>query len=137
MGLFDFIADIFGQGKTRKPEIITYAPLPTQRRYQQSAIPRGRMRVAYEIEDLPSEPGIYRHIDKETKKVIYIGQTNNLRRRNQEHIRDGNLDLNNYKIGYNICKPNVTRDDWCDTEKKHIKKHRPSRNKYRGGNGRR
>jgi excinuclease UvrABC nuclease subunit len=87
------------------------------------------------VEDLPSEPGLYRHINKKTKKVDYIGQTNNIRRRNQEHRNQGLL--NDVIIAWAAAKDDSSRDDLCNTEKKHIKKHRPTRNKYKGGNGRR
>lgn len=39
----------------------------------------------------PAKPGVYRHIDKESGNVEYVGQTNNLRKRQQEHVRTGTL----------------------------------------------
>lgn len=36
---------------------------------------------------IPSQPGVYRHKDKETGETQYVGQTDNLRKRNQEHSR--------------------------------------------------
>ena len=139
MGIFNFIADIFGRGQTEAykdySQPVTYEPPPVRK--PKSAISKGRMRVGYCIGDLPSEPGLYRHINKETGKVDYVGQTNNIRRRNQQHRYDGRLDLSKHKIAYSTSRLDASRDDLCDTEKKHIKKHSPTGNKYKGGNGRR
>jgi predicted GIY-YIG superfamily endonuclease len=101
------------------------------------AIPRGRMRTTDRIEDLPEKPGLYRHINKESGCVEYIGQTNNIKRRNQEHKAREKLDLSTQKIAYAVAHPDADRQKLCDAEKRHIKKHNPSGNKYKGGNGRR
>lgn len=106
-----------------------------------SAIPPGRMKETSKIKgkncNIPSEPGIYRHVNKETGKIDYVGQTNNLRKRQQEQFRSGKLNLETHKVAYSVSKPNTTKDDLCKTEKAHIKRHNPSGNIYSGGNGRR
>ncbi|MDY0017636.1 MAG: GIY-YIG nuclease family protein [Candidatus Delongbacteria bacterium] len=38
----------------------------------------------------PNEPGLYR-IRDESGKIVYVGETNNLRRRMREHIRTGKI----------------------------------------------
>lgn len=58
-----------------------------------SAIPPGRMKVTDVIKGqkcpMPHKPGVYRHIDKNTETVLYAGQTNDLHRRQLEHLRNG------------------------------------------------
>jgi excinuclease UvrABC nuclease subunit len=41
---------------------------------------------------IPNAPGVYRHIDKRTGEIKYIGQTEDLRVRQQQHVRSGRLD---------------------------------------------
>lgn len=101
------------------------------------AIPRGRMRVAYQVEDLPEKPGLYRHINKDNDRVEYIGQTNNIKRRNREHELKGKLNLSTQKVAYAVAHSDADRQKWCDAEKQHIEKHNPPGNQYKGGNGRR
>lgn len=80
---------------------------------------------------------MYRHVNKSTGKVEYVGQTDNLRVRQQQHARDGKLDTSKQDVHYAVAKKGSTKDDLCDTEKAHIKKKKPSGNKTRGGNGKR
>ncbi|WP_410513468.1 hypothetical protein PaeBR_03140 [Paenibacillus sp. BR2-3] len=106
-----------------------------------SAINSGRMRETDIIKGkdspLPKEPGMYRHINKETGNVEYAGQTDNLRKRQQEHARDGKLNTQTQRVQYATAKTDATKDDLCQTEKVHIARHKPSGNTYKGGNGRR
>lgn len=106
-----------------------------------SAIPPGRMRETDVVKGkgspLPSQPGIYRHVDKQTGSVDYAGQTDNLRKRQQEHAREGKLNTDTHKVQYSAAKRDATKDDLCRTEKEHISRHKPSGNTYKGGNGRR
>ena len=108
-----------------------------QQQTSRFALNKGRMRTAKEISNLPSQPGIYRFVNKVTGTVDYVGQTNNIKRRIGEHKRSGNLDSAIHNIIYGIAKADATRDALCFTEKHHIKKHRPVKNKTQGGNGRR
>ncbi|MGR5450981.1 GIY-YIG nuclease family protein [Vibrio sp. PNB22_3_1] len=41
----------------------------------------------------PKEPGEYRIVDTDTGEIKYIGETNNLQRRFDEHKRSGRFDL--------------------------------------------
>ena len=41
----------------------------------------------------PAKPGVYRIKDKKTKKVKYVGETDNLRRRMGQHIASGKLKM--------------------------------------------
>lgn len=109
----------------------------TRKRRSSSALKPGRMRIARTINDSPEQPGVYRMVNKVTGIVDYVGQTNNIKRRIGEHKRSGNLDLVIHNIVYGIAKADATRDALCFTEKQHIKKHRPKKNKTQGGNGRR
>ena len=87
--------------------------------------------------NIPAEAGMYRHVDRSTGEVVYVGQTNNLRVRQQQHMRDGKLDLAIHDVHYSVAREGATKDDLCDTEKAHIKRKKPSGNKTIGGNGRR
>ena len=113
---------------------------PSQEK-KQSAINSGRMRKTNKIKgsdaNIPAEAGMYRHVDRSTGEVVYVGQTNNLRVRQQQHMRDGKLDLAIHDVHYSVAREGATKDDLCDTEKAHIKRKKPSGNKTIGGNGRR
>jgi len=106
-----------------------------------SAIPPGRMKESDEIKgkncSIPEKPGEYRHINRNTGEIEYVGQTDNLRKRQQEHARNGKLNTENQYVAYKEAKANATKDDLLNTEKDHIKRHNPSGNKTEGGNGRR
>ncbi len=108
-----------------------------QQQSSKFALNKSRMRIAKEINNLPDRPGIYRFVNKVTGAVDYVGQTNNVKRRIREHKRSGNLDVAIHNVVYGIAKANATRDALCFTERQHIKKHSPRKNKTQGGNGRR
>ncbi|HOE91388.1 MAG TPA: GIY-YIG nuclease family protein [Candidatus Cloacimonadota bacterium] len=106
-----------------------------------SALPPGRMKETDTIKgkdcEIPNTPGAYRHINKETGEVDYVGQTDNLRKRQQEHERNGKLDTKSQTVACKEAKADASKDDLCNTERDHIKRHNPSGNKTKGGNGRR
>lgn len=106
-----------------------------------SAIKSGRMHKTNNIKGceskIPQKPGMYRHVNKETGEVEYVGQTDNLRRRQQQHARDGKLDTAKQDVMYSVARNEATKDDLCDTEKAHIKRKKPSGNTTIGGNGKR
>ncbi|MEH6454297.1 MAG: GIY-YIG nuclease family protein [Psychromonas sp.] len=106
-----------------------------------SAITSGRMRITNKIKGsqskIPQKAGMYRHVDRITGEIEYVGQTNNLRVRQQQHAREGKLDISKHDVHYSVAKNEATKDDLCDTEKAHIKKNKPSGNKTKGGNGKR
>lgn len=135
MGFFDLIGDLACVVAKSAFEEFSDNFYDEKPRLSQSAISRGRMRKAKSIDDLPETPAIYRHVDNTTGEIVYTGVTNNLRRRQKEHRRSGNI--NNMDIYYSKAKPNSTLEDLYITEKAHIKRHKPSKNKHKGGNGRR
>jgi predicted GIY-YIG superfamily endonuclease len=106
-----------------------------------SALSQGRMRRAAGLTlrklALPPLPGLYRILGRASKAKKYIGQTDNLQRRIRQHKASGLLNLKKDIVEFRVARAGATRDDLCHTEVKHIKKHRPRRNRYRGGNGRR
>lgn len=135
MGLFDvlsgianFVSDAAEQERSKQAQ-------------KGSAIPSGRMKSTDKIKGsnspIPDKPGVYRHKNKETGEVDYVGQTNNLRKRQQEHAREGKLDTNTQYVQYSEAKPDANKDDLCNTEVRHITRHKPTGNTTKGGNGRR
>ena len=130
MGLLNFVGKTLGFVKGTKTK-----------GNKRSAINRGRMHKTDQIKGskskIPPEPGVYRHVDKATGKNIYTGQTNNLRKRQQEHARKGKLNTSKHDVHWSSAKKLATKDDLCATEKAHIKRNKPINNKTRGGNGRR
>lgn len=135
MGMFDFLSDL-AKGMVKKAE-----QEADRRSSSESALPSGRMRETDKIKGgdspLPHSPGIYRHINKETGDVDYVGQTDDLRRRQQEHARSGKLETDKQYVQYGVAKSSASKDDLCKTEVDHIARHKPSGNTTKGGNGRR
>lgn len=81
---------------------------------------------------LPNAAGVYRHICKQTGKFDYIGQTNNLRTRQQQHAHTGKYDPDSQFIRFSVTKGGVTKSDLCNVEIRHIVKHNQPGNKTRG-----
>jgi hypothetical protein len=135
MGLFDFLSD------AAKSVLEKVEQEANRHSARGSALPSGRMRETDQVKGndspLPSSPGMYRHINKETGSVDYVGQTDNLRKRQQEHARTGKLDTDKQLVQYGVAKPDASKGDLCQTEVDHIARHKPSGNKTKGGNGRR
>lgn len=108
---------------------------------RQSATAPGRMKETDKIKGsdakIPTKPGIYRHKNKDDGKTTYIGQTDNLRKRQQEHERNGKLDTSKQIVAYKEAKPTANKDLLLKKEKEHIKRHKPDGNSTEGGNGRR
>lgn len=144
MGIFDLFRNI-GQGIMEEVERANTHVEQTRSTSEEtktgSAIPSGRMKHSSTVKGkdciIPNTPGVYRHVDKETGEIGYVGQTNNLKKRQQQHALSGKLNLDTHNIHFSAARANADRDDLCETEKKHIKKHKPSENKTAGGNGRR
>lgn len=103
------------------------------------SLPPGRMKKTDKIvgpdSTIPGEPGIYRHIDKITKTIIYIGQSLNVRTRQQQHARNGKLDPEKHWVVYTTLKE-LSKTALRYIEKAHIKRHNPPGNLCKGGNGR-
>jgi hypothetical protein len=133
MGLFDFLSDV------AKRVVDSAEQQP--RNSGGSAIPSGRMRETDKIKgagsSIPHDPGEYRHRSKATGEVQYVGQTNDLRTRQQQHARDGKLDTDKQYVQYSAAKSGASKADLCKTEVNHIARHKPSGNTTKGGNGRR
>jgi|GEM_PF-2245955 len=111
-----------------------------QKRSNLSTNAPGRMHktdiVKGDKSSIPQEPGTYRHRNKETGEIEYVGDTSNLRKRQQEHVRSGKLDTSKQDVEYSVAKSGATREERRQTEKDHISRHNPIGNKTKGGNGR-
>ncbi len=136
MGIFGALMSIVKE-VAKEPESSKHS----SKSYRGSAISSGRMNQTDTIKGknckVPKAAGEYRHINKVTGIIEYIGQTDNLRKRQQEHARNGKLNLETQKVAYKVAKPTATKEDLLSTEKNHIAKYKPSGNKTVGGNGRR
>lgn len=84
----------------------------------------------------PSRPGEYRIRDN-SNRITYVGETNNLNRRLNEHIRKGKLSEG---TGVSFEWKAADRRSTSRTRRLHeqakIKQHRPEWNRSRGGEGR-
>lgn len=102
-------------------------------------LPRGRMKRTDKVKGvdcpIPDEPGIYRHINKTTKSIDYVGQSSQVRTRQQQHQRNGKLNTKTHWIDFTTFI-DLGKDALRRIEKAHIKRHKPSKNICRGGNGR-
>lgn len=86
----------------------------------------------------PARPGEYR-IRNGSGKIVYIGETNNLRRRMNEHVRFGKLSKVNGTYGtfeYKIADGRSTSRTRRLHERMKIAQHHPVLNKSIGGEGR-
>jgi hypothetical protein len=150
MGILDFLEDKFNdlmdQAQASSDRTRNYSSGSSSKSSSgstsgRSALPPGRMPRTDVIKGsnspIPAAPGAYRHINKETGAIEYVGQSDNLRVRQQQHARDGKLDTEKQFVQYGKARPDATKDDLCNTERKHIATHSPSGNKTKGGNGRR
>lgn len=135
MGFFDILSNA-AKGVVEKAE-----QQASRQSSGGSSLPSGRMKKTDKIKGsdspLPNAPGVYRHMNKSTGAVEYVGQTDNLRKRQQEHARDGKLDTNKQFVQYGVAKSTASKADLCKTEVNHIARHEPSGNTTKGGNGRR
>ena len=87
----------------------------------------------------PEKPGEYRIVKKGGGKsgneVLYIGETNNLKRRMNEHQRSGKLGEGG-TIAYQPADGRSTSNTRRTHEASKIKQHNPPLNKSKGGEGR-
>lgn len=87
----------------------------------------------------PHKAGEYRVRDSSTNQITYVGETNDLKRRMNEHVRTGkcrtgkNADTFEYKEADGRSTSNTRRVH----EQQKIKQHNPPLNKSKGGEGRR
>ena len=85
-----------------------------------------------------SLPGEYR-IKNDSGKITYIGETNNLNRRINEHIRSGKLPCgegHNSTVEYKIADGRSNSRTRRIHEQQKINQHQPALNKSKGGEGR-
>jgi excinuclease UvrABC nuclease subunit len=82
----------------------------------------------------PARAGEYRILDK-NRKVSYIGETNNLARRMGEHRRAGKL-CEGDRFAWQAADGRSTSKTRRAHERAKIKKHKPSLNRSKGGEGR-
>ena len=82
----------------------------------------------------PKEAGEYRIMDK-NHNIKYIGETNNLERRRNEHKRNGKLDDDGI-FAWKVASKDSTSESRRVHERQKIKKHNPPLNKSKGGEGR-
>lgn len=86
----------------------------------------------------PMREGEYRIRDR-NGNITYIGETNNLRRRMNEHIRSGKLPKGageNSTFEYKLADRRSTSATRRAHERKKIKEHMPALNRSCGGEGR-
>ena len=85
----------------------------------------------------PAKPGEYRMRDS-SGTITYIGETNNLARRTQEHIRSGRLSAGqgSSTIEYQVADGRSTSHTRREHERQSIHKHSPTLNRSKGGEGR-
>ena len=86
------------------------------------------------LSQLPHVAGEYRHRDAKGN-ITYIGETNDIRRRSQQHLRSGKLQ-SDYSIEYKIADGRSTSRTRREHEQEKIKQHNPVLNKSVGGEGR-
>ncbi|MBQ8497855.1 MAG: GIY-YIG nuclease family protein [Clostridia bacterium] len=86
----------------------------------------------------PSKQGEYR-IRNADGKIMYIGETNNLKRRMNEHIRSGKLPCGegeNSTFEYQVADGRSSSVTRREHERQKIEKHAPLLNRSGGGEGR-
>ena len=84
---------------------------------------------------VPACKGEYRIIGRD-RRVMYVGYTNDLRRRMHEHMRTGKLGGDNSTFAYKVADGRASRDSLARHEAEKIRKHEPVLNKRAGGAGR-
>lgn len=82
----------------------------------------------------PAKPGEYRIRDK-SGNITYVGETNNLRRRTNEHVNTGKLN-EKHTLEYKIADGRSSSRTRREHEQKKIQQLSPSQNKSKGGEGR-
>ena len=91
-----------------------------------------------EMGKVPKKPGEYRKVEKmdaQKRKPEYIGETNNLNRRINEHKRSGKI-VPGDTIAIQVAGGRSTSTTRRSHEREKIAQHTPSENKSVGGEGR-
>ena len=84
----------------------------------------------------PNDPGGYRLINNANRKIDYIGETSNLRRRSNEHFRSGKVSRDTHKFAWQRADGRSTSTTRRAHEQVKIAQHNPSLNQRTGGGGR-
>lgn len=84
---------------------------------------------------IPKAKGEYRILN-DKKEVMYLGYTNSLKRRMQEHIRTGKLGGENIIFAFKEADGRASRERLAQHEAEKIRKHSPELNQRAGGAGR-
>lgn len=82
----------------------------------------------------PHLPGEYR-LRNQDAAIMYIGETNDLRRRMREHMRSGKLQ-SGYTIEFQVADGRSSSRTRRTHEQAKIAQHAPALNRSRGGEGR-
>ena len=90
--------------------------------------------VSNGVSELPHAAGEYRHRDS-AGNITYIGETNDINRRTQQHLRSGKLQ-SDYSVEYKLADGRSTSRTRREHEQEKIKQHNPLLNKSVGGEGR-
>lgn len=93
-----------------------------------------KVRTSEGLNSLPHAPGEYRHRNAEGV-IVYVGETNDINRRNREHQRNGRFG-EGYTVEYKVADGRTTSRTRRMHEQQKIKQHNPALNKSRGGEGR-
>ena len=83
-----------------------------------------------------NKPGLYFFRNKRTKKVEYVGETNDLKRRKKEHLSSRKLDMEIYWFESKEADGRSTSRTRRRHEKSKVDRHDPRLNQRRGGGGR-
>ena len=99
--------------------------------------PRGPYRNVRPGEKPPAKPGAERYVSKKTGKVVYQGETSNLRDRMAKQKRDKMpYTRGNYQPQYKVADGRSTSKTRRQHEARKIKQKKPRYNKRAGGGGR-
>lgn len=85
---------------------------------------------------VPSKKGEYRIMGSNSKKPVYVGVTNNLRRRAREHINAGKINEQNPVFAFKVADGRASQARINDHERRKINQHSPELNLRGGGAGR-
>lgn len=87
----------------------------------------------------PDKPGIYYFRNKVTKKVDYVGETKNLKRRKKQYLAaktSKKLDLEVHWFEFKVADGRSTSRTRRQHESSKIDRHKPRLNQRSGGGGR-
>lgn len=89
-----------------------------------------------ETRSVPKAKGEYRIINGNTREVMYVGVSNDLRRREREHERTGKINSENNVFAYKVADGRASQSRINNHERSKIEQHDPPLNQRAGGAGR-